>query len=310
MIYTVTFNPSLDYIIHVEDWRQGEVVRTSREQIYPGGKGINVAIVMQNLGFPTRALGFSAGFTGKALEQMLVQYGCESRLIPIENGFTRINVKLKCPNEEKAKRETDINGQGPDISKEHIDALFAQLEEMGPEDVLVLAGSIPNTLPEDIYQQIMAQMEPKGIRIAVDATKDLLLNVLQYHPFLIKPNNHELGEMFGVEIETDEDLVFYAKKLQERGARNVLVSLAAKGALLLTETGEIYQSLPPDGKVKNSVGAGDSMVSGFLAGYLNTGDYKEALKMGLCTGSATAFEDWLATKEQVQAVYDRFTLTC
>ncbi|HIR41593.1 MAG TPA: 1-phosphofructokinase, partial [Candidatus Egerieicola pullicola] len=148
MIYTVTFNPSLDYIIHVEDWRQGEVVRTSREQIYPGGKGINVAIVMQNLGFSTRALGFSAGFTGKALEQMLAQYGCESRLIPIENGFTRINVKLKCPNEEKAKRETDINGQGPDISKEHIDALFAQLEEMGPEDVLVLAGSIPNTLPE------------------------------------------------------------------------------------------------------------------------------------------------------------------
>lgn len=268
MIYTVTFNPSLDYIIQVEDWRQGEVVRTSREQIYPGGKGINVAIVLQNLGFCTRALGFSAGFTGKALEQMLAQYGCESRLIPIENGFTRINVKLKCPNEEKARRETDINGQGPDISQAHIDALFAQLEEMGPEDVLVLAGSIPNTLPEDIYQQIMARMEPKGIRIAVDATKDLLLNVLQYHPFLIKPNNHELGEMFGVEIQTDEDLVFYAKKLQERGARNVLVSLAAKGALLLTETGETFQSLPPDGPPKNSVGAGDSMVAGFLAGYL------------------------------------------
>lgn len=250
MIYTVTFNPSLDYIIQVEDWRQGEVVRTSREQIYPGGKGINVAIVLQNLGFSTRALGFSAGFTGKALEQMLAQYGCESRLIPIENGFTRINVKLKCPNEEKARRETDINGQGPDISQEHIDALFAQLEEMGPEDVLVLAGSIPNTLPEDIYQQIMARMEPKGIRIAVDATKDLLLNVLQYHPFLIKPNNHELGEMFGVEIQTDKDLVFYAKKLQERGARNVLVSLAAKGALLLTETGETFQSLPPTGRRK------------------------------------------------------------
>ena len=179
MIYTVTFNPSLDYIIQVEDWRQGEVVRTSREQIYPGGKGINVAIVLQNLGFSTRALGFSAGFTGKALEQMLARYGCESRLIPIENGFTRINVKLKCPNEEKARRETDINGQGPDISQAHIDALFAQLEEMGLEDVLVLAGSIPNTLPEDIYQQIMARMEPKGIRIAVDATKDLLQHIEQ-----------------------------------------------------------------------------------------------------------------------------------
>lgn len=310
MIYTVTFNPSLDYIIQVEDWRQGEVVRTSREQIYPGGKGINVAIVLQNLGFSTRALGFSAGFTGKALEHMLAHHGCESRLIPIENGFTRINVKLKCPNEEKAKRETDINGQGPDISQEHIDALFAQLEEMEPEDVLVLAGSIPTTLPEDIYQQIMARMAPKGVRIAVDATKDLLLNVLQYHPFLIKPNNHELGEMFGVEIQSEEDLVYYAKKLQEKGARNVLVSLAAKGALLLTETGEIYQSLPPDGPPKNSVGAGDSMVAGFLAGYLNTGDYKEALKMGLCTGSATAFEDWLATKEQVEAVCSGFTLTC
>lgn len=308
MIYTVTFNPSLDYIVRVDDWNQGEVVRTAGEQIFPGGKGVNVSIVMQNLGFSTKALGFKAGFTGEALEQMLRQYGCETMLIPIDNGFTRINVKLKCPNEEKEKRETDINGQGPNISKEHIDKLFSELDKIEEGDVLVLAGSIPNTLPEDIYQQIMARMVGKNIKTAVDATKDLLLNVLQYNPFLIKPNNHELGEMFGVKITNTGDIVTYAKKLQEMGARNVLVSMAGDGALLLTENGDIYQSLPPKGKVVNSVGAGDSMVSGFMAGYLNTGDYMEALKMGLCTGSATAFKDWLATKEDVMKIYNEFNL--
>ena len=211
-------------------------------------------------------------------------------VIPI---FTRINVKIN------AGEETEINGQGPRISEEAIGKLYEKLDVLTKGDVLVLAGSIPNTLPEDIYERIMARLDGRGIRIVVDATKDLLMNVLKYHPFLIKPNNHELGDMFGVQLETDEEIIEYAGKLKEMGARNVLISMAGDGAILLDEHGKVYQGRPPKGEVLNSVGAGDSMVAGFVTGYLNTGDYEKAFELGIATGSASAFEYWLAEKEDV-----------
>ena len=284
MIYTVTFNPSLDYVIQVDDLTLGRVNRTTKEAIFPGGKGVNVSVILSNLGIKSKALGFIAGFTGKQLEKMLTDFGCYTDFIELKEGLTRINVKVN------SNEESEINGQGPNISDRAITELFEKLDCLQNGDILVLAGSIPNTLPEDIYESIMERLQTKGVRIVVDATKDLLLNVLKYHPFLIKPNNHELGEMFGVT---------YAKKLQEKGARNVLISMAGDGAILITEDGEIHKGLPPKGEVVNSVGAGDSMVAGFLTGYLNTGDYEKAFKLGIATGSATAFLAWLAEKEDV-----------
>ena len=275
MIYTVTFNPSLDYVIQVDDLTLGRVNRTTKEAIFPGGKGVNVSVILSNLGIKSKALGFIAGFTGKQLEKMLTDFGCYTDFIELKEGLTRINVKVN------SNEESEINGQGPDISDAAIAELFEKLDCLKNGDILVLAGSIPNTLPEDIYESIMERLQTKGVRIVVDATKDLLLNVLKYHPFLIKPNNHELGEMFGVILKTDEDIITYAKKLQEKGARNVLISMAGDGAILITEDGEIHKGLPPKGEVVNSVGAGDSMVAGFLTGYLNTGDYEKAFKLGI-----------------------------
>lgn len=293
MIYTVTFNPSIDYVIKTEEMRLGEINRTTHECVYPGGKGNNVSVLLSNLGHKSRALGFVAGFTGKALEKMLDDYGCYTDFIHLNEGLTRINVKIN------AKEETEINGQGPAITAEAIEKLYEKLDDLIEGDILVLAGSIPNTLPSDIYERIMARLDGKGIRIAVDATKALLLNVLKYHPFLIKPNNHELGEMFGIVLESDDEIIKYAKKLQESGARNVLVSMAGEGAILLTEDGKTYKGTPPEGNVLNSVGAGDSMVAGFLTGYLNTGDYEKAFKLGIVSGSASAFQYWLAGKEDI-----------
>ena len=293
MIYTVTFNPSLDYVIGAEKLEPGKINRTTRENIYPGGKGNNVSVVLSNLGHKSKALGFVSGFTGEALEKMLDYFGCYTDFIQLDNGFTRINVKIN------AGEETEINGQGPKISEEAIGKLYEKLDVLTKGDVLVLAGSIPNTLPEDIYERIMARLDGRGIRIVVDATKDLLMNVLKYHPFLIKPNNHELGDMFGVQLETDEEIIEYAGKLKEMGARNVLISMAGDGAILLDEHGKVYQGRPPKGEVLNSVGAGDSMVAGFVTGYLNTGDYEKAFELGIATGSASAFEYWLAEKEDV-----------
>ena len=292
MIYTVTFNPSLDYVIQVDDLTLGRVNRTTKEAIFPGGKGVNVSVILSNLGIKSKALGFIAGFTGKQLEKMLTDFGCYTDFIELKEGLTRINVKVN------SNEESEINGQGPDISDAAIAELFEKLDCLKNGDILVLAGSIPNTLPEDIYESIMERLQTKGVRIVVDATKDLLLNVLKYHPFLIKPNNHELGEMFGVILKTDEDIITYAKKLQEKGARNVLISMAGDGAILITEDGEIHKGLPPKGEVVNSVGAGDSMVAGFLTGYLNTGDYEKAFKLG------TAFLAWLAEKEDVVKLLD------
>ena len=294
MIYTVTFNPALDYVIRMESLKLGTVNRSSAEAVYYGGKGINVSTVLKNIGVDPVALGFVAGFTGKEIEEGVKNMGVATDFIKLPEGMSRINVKIK------AEQETEINGQGPAISIEKVEKLFEKLDRLEKGDCLVLAGTIPASLPSDIYEQIMDRLKDKEIRIVVDATKDLLLNVLKYHPFLIKPNNHELGEMFGVVLKTDEEIVEYAKKLQERGARNVLISMAGDGAILLTETKEVYKMGVPKGTVVNSVGAGDSMVAGFVASYFKEHDYLKALKFGTATGSATAFSEGLATMDKVE----------
>ena len=300
MIYTVTFNPSLDYIVSVEDFKVGMTNRTNTELMFPGGKGINVSMVLQNLGLESMALGFMAGFTGREIERLLAVKNVKSDFIEVASGISRINVKLR------SNEESEINGMGPAIGKDEIDKLYKQLSKLTEGDILVLAGSIPSVMPESMYSDIMDYLKEKNLKIVVDATRDLLVNVLKYHPFLIKPNNHELGEIFGVTLSKKEEVIPYAKKIQEMGARNVLISMAGEGAVLVTETGEIYESNPPKGKVKNSVGAGDSMVAGFLAGYLHSGSYEEAFYMGVCTGSASAFSDNLATKEEVRELLKQF----
>lgn len=294
MINTITLNPSLDYIVKVDDFKAGNVNRTSEENIYPGGKGINVSIVLKNLGVKNRALGFVAGFTGEEIEKLVADHGVDSDFIKLEKGMSRINVKLK------SKEESEINGMGPDISKVDIEKLYKKLDTLKAGDFVVLAGSIPSTLPDDIYETIMKDFQHKEINFVVDATKDLLLNVLKYKPFLIKPNHHELGEMFNVELKNKEEIIIYAKKLQEIGARNVIISMAGDGAILIEENGEITISDTPKGTLVNSVGAGDSMVGGFLAGITEDKNIKEAFKMGVATGSASAFSEGLATKDKVE----------
>lgn len=297
MIYTVTFNPSLDYIVRIDSFATGEINRVNYEQVLAGGKGINVSIVLKNLGQNNTALGFLAGFTGEEIKRQLHEFGVTNDFVQLNQGFSRINVKAK------AENETEINGQGPDINEAKREELFTKLDQLQADDTLVLAGSIPKTLPDDIYQQIMARLNGKGIRIIVDAEKKLLLNVLQYHPFLIKPNNHELGDMFGVTLTTDAEIIEYAKKLQAKGAQNVLISMAGDGAILLTTDGTTYKCPAPKGKLVNSVGAGDSMVAGFITGFNESaGDFKTAFHMGVATGSASAFSDNLATRPEVEAL--------
>ncbi|MBR4192917.1 MAG: 1-phosphofructokinase [Oscillospiraceae bacterium] len=290
MIYTVTFNPAIDYVVHFDQLRPGEINRNEAEEFQFGGKGINVSNVLRTLGFDTVALGFVAGFIGEGFEKGLAEMGLKADLIHVKEGMTRINVKVK------AAEETEINGIGPVITEADMEKLYEKLDAIGPEDLLVLSGSIPKCLPGDTYERIMARLEGRGIPIAVDATKDLLVNVLKYHPFLIKPNNHELGEIFGRVLKTDEEIADCARKLQDMGGRNILVSMAGDGALLLDENGQVHRIGCPKGKVLNSVGAGDSMVAGFLAGWLGKGDYDYALKLGTATGSATAFSIGLAEK--------------
>ena len=294
MIYTVTFNPAIDYVVHFDRLVPGEINRNEAEEFQFGGKGINVSNVLRTLGFDTVALGFVAGFIGEGFEKGLAEMGLKTDLIHVREGMTRINVKVK------AAEETEINGIGPVITEADMEKLYEKLDKIGPEDVLVLSGSIPKCLPGDTYERIMARLDGRGIPIAVDATKDLLVNVLKYHPFLIKPNNHELGEIFGKVLKTDEEIADCARKLQEMGGRNILVSMAGAGALLLDEKGQVHRIGCPKGKVLNSVGAGDSMVAGFLAGWLGKGDYDYALKLGTATGSATAFSIGLAEKPLIE----------
>lgn len=299
MIFTVTFNPSLDYIVRVDEIRLGTINRTNYEQLLPGGKGINVSIVLGNLGHPSRALGFSAGVTGVALEKLLADTGVDADLVHVKAGFTRINAKVK------AVEETEINGQGPRIAPEDVDALFSKLDVLGQDDTLVISGSVPNTLPSDMYEQVMERLAGRGVRIVVDAERDLLTRVLPYRPFLVKPNNHELGDIFGVTLKTRDEVVPYARRMQEMGAQNVLVSMAGEGGVLVAADGQVYQSPAAKGTVVNSVGAGDSCVAGFLAGLMETGSYQTAFRMGLAAGSASAFSDHLATRPEVEDLMSR-----
>ena len=291
MIYTVTLNPSIDYVINLEHLKTGQVNRVNDENVYPGGKGINVSRVLKTLGHDNVATGFVSNFTGDFIINSLADLNVKSDFIKLDNGFTRINVKIK------SDEETEINGGGPHISDEKLKELFNKLNKLNENDILVLAGSIPSTLSEDLYERIMEKVKESNVKVVVDATKNLLLNVLKYNPFLIKPNNHELEEMFNVKLKSIDDIVTYGKKLQDMGARNVLISMGKDGALLITEDKEIFISNVPKGRVINSVGAGDSMVAGFISGYTNSNSYEEALKLGAASGSATAFSADLATKE-------------
>lgn len=296
MVYTVTLNPSLDYIVTVDEFQLGMTNRTSSELMLPGGKGINVSIVLQNLGIENTALGFLAGFTGNQIEKMLQERKIKSDFIRISEGMSRINLKLKNID------GTEINGAGPKIGAEDLEQLMKQIEHLQPKDVLVLAGSIPSSISPDIYQKILKRLEKKEILTVVDATGDLLKNVLSYRPFLVKPNQHELGDLYGVVLSEKEEVIPYAKKLQEAGARNVLVSMGGKGAVLAAEDGNVYEAAAPKGELKNSVGAGDSMVAGFLSGWLKAQSYEEAFRYGVGAGSASAFSDQLATEEEIEEI--------
>lgn len=293
MIYTVTFNPALDYVMNLSELSSKDINRTESEQLYYGGKGINVSVILSRLGVENKALGFLAGFSGKKIEELLNSEEIKNDFVYLEKGYTRINVKIK------ADKNYDINAQGPEISENAVEKLMQKLDLLGEGDGLVLAGSIPNTMPDDMYEKIMSRLEKKKIKFAVDATGDLLLNVLKYKPFLIKPNHHELGDIFGVEINNADDISKYGKKLQEMGAKNVLVSRAKDGAILIDENGKVHSMGNVPGKIISSVGCGDSMVAGFLAGYSQTQDYSYALKLGSACGNATAFSGGLATKTEI-----------
>lgn len=301
MIYTVTFNPSLDYIVSVEDFKLGITNRTSSELMLPGGKGINVSTVLGNLGIENTALGFAAGFTGEEIIRQVEHMGIRSDFIMVPDGISRINLKLKSID------GTEINGCGPEISEAAVAELMEKLEVLGEEDVLVLAGSIPSSMPDDIYRRILKRLQGRGVTAVVDATKDLLLNVLEYRPFLVKPNNHELGEIFQVELWDRKSVVSYARKLQEMGAQNVMVSMAGEGAVLAAQDGTVYETPAPEGTLVNGVGAGDSMVAGFLAGWMEKQDFRHAFYMGVSAGSASAFSERLATREEIKHIYVQMT---
>lgn len=297
MVYTVTLNPALDYVMKVGKLRYDDINRTTAEEIYYGGKGINVSVILTRLGIPNTALGFLGGFTGKKLEEMLIADGINCDFNYLQSGDTRINVKIK------ADTEVDVNACGPKITPDEASTLLSKIDAIQDGDYLVLAGSIPNTLPDDIYERILGRLKEKNVRCVVDATGDLLMNVLKYEPFLVKPNHHELGDLFGVETKTDEDIIKYAKELQKLGAKNVLVSRAKDGAMLIDEHGESHKIGNADGSLVNSVGCGDSMVAGFVAGCIQESNYSYALKLGSACGNATAFSEGLATKDEIMRVF-------
>lgn len=302
MIYTVTLNPSIDYVIKVDKLTTGNINRVNEEHVYPGGKGINVTRILKSLDNDNIALGFVSGFTGDYIINSLQELNLKSDFIKVKEGFTRINVKVK------SEEETEINGQGPKISEEELNQFYKVIDKLVDGDILILSGSIPSCLDERLYESIMKKVEDRDIKVIVYATKNLLLNVLKYKPFLIKPNNHELAEMFNVELNSTEDVVFYARKLKEMGAQNVLISMGKDGALLVTENDEVFASSVAKGEVVNSVGAGDSMVAGFIAGYLKSNSYEEALRLGAASGGATAFSSDLATREFIDKLVDEIKI--
>lgn len=294
MIYTITFNPALDYISKVENFEKGKINRTQTEKILPGGKGLNVSTVLKNLGIESTTLGFIAGFTGEELQRRIEEKGIKTDFIKVKNGITRINVKIS------SNEETALNGNGPEITNDDIQELLEKVEKIKKEDIVILAGNVPKGINNNIYEIICVILERNGVTFIVDATQELLINVLKYKPFLIKPNKEELEETFKIKMQTKEDIITYAKKLQLMGAQNVLISLGGEGAILVTTEDKVYFSKAPKGTVLNTVGAGDSMVAGFIAGYLQNESYEQAFKMGIATGSASAFSMDLATKEEVE----------
>lgn len=298
MVYTVTLNPALDYVMKLKNLRTDDINRTDGEEIYYGGKGINVSVILTQLDIPNTALGFLGGFTGKKLEEMLKSDGISCDFNYLKSGDTRINVKIK------ADKEIDLNACGPEITQEDMQSFLKKLDGIKDGDYLILAGSIPKTLPDDIYERMLESVSDRKVNCVVDATGDLLKNVLKYRPFLIKPNHHELGDLFSVEIKSDDDIVKYSKKLQEMGAKNVLVSMAKDGAMLTDENGNVHKIGNAKGKLVNSVGCGDSMVAGFTAGYIETADYSYALRLGSACGNATAFSEKLATHEEIERVFN------
>ena len=297
MVYTVTFNPALDYVMNVEKLSTDDINRTESEELYYGGKGINVSAILSRLNIPTVALGFTAGFTGKKLKEMLDDDGIKNDFVVLNSGFTRINVKVKFG------KELDINANGPEITAEKIKELFLKLKKLNDGDYLVLAGSVPASLPDDLYSKILEELSGKNINIVVDTTGNQLLNVLKYKPFLIKPNHHELGEIFGQEMDTTEKITEYAKKLQEMGAVNVLVSRGGDGAILVDGNGTVHPAAAVEGTLVNSVGCGDSMVAGFIAGYITNKSYSEALKLSVASSAATAFSKELAKADEIYKIY-------
>lgn len=298
MVYTVTLNPALDYVMKLKNLRTDDINRTDGEEIYYGGKGVNVSVILTQLDIPNTALGFLGGFTGKKLEEMLKSDGISCDFNYLKSGDTRINVKIK------ADKEIDLNACGPEITQEDMQSFLKKLDGIKDGDYLILAGSIPKTLPDDIYERMLESVSDRKVNCVVDATGDLLKNVLKYRPFLIKPNHHELGDLFSVEIKSDDDIVKYSKKLQEMGAKNVLVSMAKDGAMLTDENGNVHKIGNAKGKLVNSVGCGDSMVAGFTAGYIKTADYSYALRLGSACGNATAFSEKLATREEIERVFN------
>lgn len=298
MIYTVTFNPALDYILELDKLEIGKIQKSKTELILPGGKGINVSTVLTNLEIDNIALGYKAGFVGAELERLLRNMNVKTDFIDLEEGNSRINVKIS------GEEETAINTNGPQISENKVLELLEKLKTLNENDYLVLSGSIPSSIKDDIYEKICRIVKKQNVKIVVDATKNLLVQALKYNPFLIKPNNEELGEIFGVEIHTKEDAYVYGKKLKEMGAQNVLVSMGKIGAALIDEAGQEYFIKSPEGKRVNTVGSGDSMVAGFIAGFLKYNNYNDALRMGVSAGSASALSKYLATKEEVYNLFN------
>ena len=300
MIYTVTFNPAIDYTVFVNDIEKGRTNRSYKQNVLHGGKGINVSSMLYNLGVQSTALGFTAGFTGDEIEKRVRESGCISAFTHLEKGLSRINIKINSDD------ETEINCTGAEIPSEKLEEFMNNLDRMIKSgDMLVLAGSIPPSLPDTIYKDIMKKYQNKNVKIVVDAARNLLVNVLENRPFLIKPNNFELGEIFSDDLSGKdiEKIVNYAEILHRKGASNVLVSMAGDGAVLVSENGDVYFSNAPKGKVKNSVGAGDSMVAGFIAGWLKYGDYEKSFKMGISAGSASAFSEYFGQREDVEKIY-------
>ena len=298
MIYTLTCNPSVDYVVQLGEFQPGMVNRAMGEQVFSGGKGINVTVILKNLGVPNRALGFLAGFTGDFIEQDLREQGCQTEFVRLAKGFSRINVKIK------GQEESELNGGGPAVDQAAMAALFEKINGLQKGDMLIVSGSIPPSLPKDLYEKILSLLDERGVYAVVDAAGESLMKTLRFSPFLIKPNRQELEEIAGRRLFTREDIVSQGKRLQEMGAKNVLISMAAEGAVLLTSDGKIFFGEAPRGTVQNSVGAGDSMVGGFVSGWLKTGSFQAALQWGIAAGSASAFCEGLATGEEIRRLYE------